>query len=603
MILKQVHCTIMFEWCQGLIMSLTDGQDPYKHNFTAEWSVFFMNRINELHEADMKRKKLDVRVILGMTPMSSSTTTTLKKSNYQAAERSSTDQKLTFSSILSNGDTSRETNSENHGEKIPVSIKNIPCGKRKLASIADDDEIIDMDDDDDTLSVISVLRLLTAFEDMLGSLGPKVVDLLSQAVAMEKKRPNLSNKLLMSSENSVFLDTVKEKLKGLIIAGMVQSKQEQTVRKAIRNVSDIVRVIDSKTKEQSKVSEQSSKTPRRARSDDSTPVQNQSNHIPCTNPSPSSSEKSSKRSISEAEQRSDVLKQLETSFVLQGREVLKQHLEELVDVYLANHSSSDTPYLFGLEMGKRLAKMEKAAEVAASFRNIDLKTPPVALPNIQQHKRDDQLRMSNYGSTSSDQQHSFVGGSPFQQQSKHQVQTSGQNGDNLGWMSSSAYGIGDIDNQKSGSQTNHQSGKESKMQKCIQMPSNKYCWQSSQMRYIQQSYQQPVSQYSNASYGSDPANGVPPRNGNEQIRSSPWKPSISHSEFPYQGNQQQSQGQPHFQLQQNTYCQRPNFNMGHQTPYRVQTPMNHNIPPGVNQALLQAPQHRGGQWWPNAAGM
>lgn len=55
----------------------------------------------------------------------------------------------------------------------------------------------DLEDID--VNVVSVLRLLTALEDKLGSLGPKVIDLLAQALAMEKNEANRSvnNKLAL----------------------------------------------------------------------------------------------------------------------------------------------------------------------------------------------------------------------------------------------------------------------------------------------------------------------------------------------------------------------------------------------------------------------
>lgn len=42
------------------------------------------------------------------------------------------------------------------------------------------------EEDDGPLTVVAVLRLLTALEEQLGSLGPKVIDLLAKALALEK---------------------------------------------------------------------------------------------------------------------------------------------------------------------------------------------------------------------------------------------------------------------------------------------------------------------------------------------------------------------------------------------------------------------------------
>lgn len=552
-----------------------------------------MNRINELHEANIKRKKLDVRKILGIPAsetLSSSSATTLEKAKYQATE---SDRKSTESAIPTNRESFRDAKNRTHFGNPPASVENKFSGKRKLEG---DDYRNDQDNlegaDGEVVTMISVLRLLTAFEDMLGSLGSKVVDLLSKAVAVEKVRPNLSEELLMSSENSVLLETVKEKLKGLILAGMVQGKREEAIRKAIRNLGEIVRLIDSKPREQPKenstnVLQQSHDTGEVSKS-----TVCQSNRVPGATTLASSPEKATKPSISEAKRRSDVLRQLATSLMLQGRNISNEHMEELVSVYLANCSSTDTPYLFGLEMGNRLAKMENEQKPTvsvstkqsfSSFQNNDQKTSP----NIQQHRNNDPLAVSNYGSTSNDQQLHFAGKSTLQPQ----VQTVR---DNLGWKSSSAFGIGDIDNGGSGSQSHHQS----------EMQSNNERWPNPQATYnnsIQQPYQKTISQYSNISSGYDQMKGLPSWSGNEQTM------PLSHLQSQYQGNQQASQGQPYYQqLQQNSYCQRPNINIGHQQNYPAQNPMNpypnqmyQNISQGLNQAQLQTAQH---QWWPNAAG-
>lgn len=73
---------------------------------------------------------------------------------------------------------------------------------------------VDMPEDDGEVNIVAVLRLLTALEERLGSLGPKVIDLLAQALAMEKKLANSSENLLDSEINCVLFETVKEKLKG-----------------------------------------------------------------------------------------------------------------------------------------------------------------------------------------------------------------------------------------------------------------------------------------------------------------------------------------------------------------------------------------------------
>lgn len=60
------------------------------------------------------------------------------------------------------------------------------------------------------VNIVSVLRLLTALEERLGSLGPKIIDLLAQALALEKKEANSSETLLDNEINCVMFETVSD---------------------------------------------------------------------------------------------------------------------------------------------------------------------------------------------------------------------------------------------------------------------------------------------------------------------------------------------------------------------------------------------------------
>uniref|UniRef100_A0A1I8PAN3 Uncharacterized protein n=1 Tax=Stomoxys calcitrans TaxID=35570 RepID=A0A1I8PAN3_STOCA len=96
-------------------------------------------------------------------------------------------------------------------------------------------------EDDGPLSVVGVLRLLTALEEHLGSLGPKVVDLLGKALALEKLKANSSDDLLLNEDHCVFFETIKEKLKGLLIADVLDDQHKvRAVKKAVKNIAGII---------------------------------------------------------------------------------------------------------------------------------------------------------------------------------------------------------------------------------------------------------------------------------------------------------------------------------------------------------------------------
>lgn len=114
-----------------------------------------------------------------------------------------------------------------------------------------DDEVRDIDDKQ--LNVISVLGLLTALEDILGSLGPKVIQLMLTAQSMDKTTYNSSCELLEDNENFILFETIKEKLKGLISANLVESKKIDAVKKAIKDMSAIVDQTEKRQEERKKL--------------------------------------------------------------------------------------------------------------------------------------------------------------------------------------------------------------------------------------------------------------------------------------------------------------------------------------------------------------
>lgn len=105
------------------------------------------------------------------------------------------------------------------------------------------------EDDDGEVNVVDVLRILTALEERLGSLGPKVIDLLAQALALEKKEANLSETLLDNDINCVLFETIKEKLKGQLLTGLVDIMQERAFKKSIKKIAGLIHLAGERKKQ------------------------------------------------------------------------------------------------------------------------------------------------------------------------------------------------------------------------------------------------------------------------------------------------------------------------------------------------------------------
>lgn len=66
---------------------------------------------------------------------------------------------------------------------------------------------------------METLRLVTALEDLLGSLGPQITALMSRCLALERKRADSGNLLLEDANAAAILELTKEKLAGQVVAG------------------------------------------------------------------------------------------------------------------------------------------------------------------------------------------------------------------------------------------------------------------------------------------------------------------------------------------------------------------------------------------------
>lgn len=165
--------------------------------------------------------------------------------------------------------------------------------------------------EDEPLTVVSVLRLLTALEEKLGSLGPKVIDLLAKALALEKVKANSADDMLINEDNCVIFETIKEKLKGQLIAGVIEPNKINAVKRAVKNVAAIIHLVSKKPKEE--VSEEASKAATEAK--------------PPADAAPSVS------SI-DITDKATIAKNIAAALIMQGKtDITSEQLEELIGVY------------------------------------------------------------------------------------------------------------------------------------------------------------------------------------------------------------------------------------------------------------------------------
>ncbi|KAG4067515.1 hypothetical protein HA402_005287 [Bradysia odoriphaga] len=95
-------------------------------------------------------------------------------------------------------------------------------------------------EDGEPITIISVLSLLSAFENYLGSLGPKMIELMTEAIAMENIGVNFSNRILDDLSHCILFETTREKLKGLLSAGIVEENKTTAVKRTIRHMDVLI---------------------------------------------------------------------------------------------------------------------------------------------------------------------------------------------------------------------------------------------------------------------------------------------------------------------------------------------------------------------------
>jgi len=250
-----------------------DGKDPSKHDFKPEWIDFWNKRMKEMHEEEFKNKKEELRLKLGLpkeeeiqplrtarkkrpgqeldvivlSPPPSSEQEVFKR-DVTVTDIKNTWRALTGSEIK---DTTKRSPSpwedvENSSKYPRGSPPNKRVQRGGLVSRVRGRggrlygrNFYNVDEQDGP-GVVTVLRLLTAMENQLGSLGPRVNTLLATALSLEKASSNSSSTLLSDPDNFVLLETVKEKLKGQLFAGIVERNMVMATKSCIQNLADLL---------------------------------------------------------------------------------------------------------------------------------------------------------------------------------------------------------------------------------------------------------------------------------------------------------------------------------------------------------------------------
>ncbi|XP_066588406.1 uncharacterized protein CG7065-like [Prorops nasuta] len=252
-----------------------EGKDPSKHDFKPEWIEFWNKRMRELHNEQLMQRKEEIKKRLDLPddkpqekwiPPNKREKFSPKRIRHRLESDDDVEYVGTTKTIKSEYYDRYETRERDyphvpyvrgrgsyrgyyHRGSTRPRLMHYASTSYQAKEISPSPVVKDESMGED-MEVVGLLRLLTALEGQLGSLGPKVVSLLSKALAAEKTKPNSAEELLYDEEVSVLFETVKEKLKGQLFAGMIEKMAINPTKTAIQNIALLLHKASESKKKQ-----------------------------------------------------------------------------------------------------------------------------------------------------------------------------------------------------------------------------------------------------------------------------------------------------------------------------------------------------------------
>ncbi|XP_068154315.1 uncharacterized protein [Drosophila tropicalis] len=263
------------------------GINHRTYNYQNEWVLFFNARIEELYNQDVENIKIKCRERLCL-PM---------------------------------------TNDNLPNPKYHVhTLQSVPDRVSPVEEKPDEEE-----HESPSVNVIHVLRLLTAMEDNLGSLGPHITEMLAKALQTQKVHPDKLNSLILTHENCALLETAKEKFTGLVISKILDSNKERAIKRAINDTNLLLKSVPRTIRK----SPNNDMNLRRASGDPHINLRKQSQvDISNNRESPSSSSRLRPIQIESSMDKTELAAKLASTIASQGKtSINREQLQQIIQVY------------------------------------------------------------------------------------------------------------------------------------------------------------------------------------------------------------------------------------------------------------------------------
>lgn len=241
--------------------------DPNEYDFKSEWIIFWTKRMKgffakEIQDLERELDKImapsdDVVMVIDSSSDSSSDSSTDSSRGYHEKSRKrSGENKIKYEDISSDSlsdDSIRSYEPPRRRKRSQELSRNYRFHSQFSSPSIFSRQALS--NDNEPVTLISVCRLLSALETELGSLSNGVLHLLSKSIALEKLKANSSDEILMTPKNSIFLETVKEKMKGLLMLDLLPAIKTAAVKKCIQNIAKLIHQT-SVRKEEKEISHQ-----------------------------------------------------------------------------------------------------------------------------------------------------------------------------------------------------------------------------------------------------------------------------------------------------------------------------------------------------------
>lgn len=187
--------------------------NPDQYDYKYDWIKYWMNYIKEYYynKMDFYKKKDIKRLCLSPINISSSADSDSSNSHKKKRIRKSPIHVDSSSEDSYNATASKKP--RKYTESLSSIESDVFWDNYATSSL-------------ESITLLSVCRTLAVLDTELGNLlSNKIVDLIAKSIELEKVQANSSDEFLMTSDNVTFLETVKEKLKGLVSTNLLKPRK------------------------------------------------------------------------------------------------------------------------------------------------------------------------------------------------------------------------------------------------------------------------------------------------------------------------------------------------------------------------------------------